>query len=54
MNCRREILNRNSSEGESNAINWSHIDGLFDIILTVEKQTLIETDEEVFSNSTKF
>ncbi|CAF0756663.1 unnamed protein product [Adineta ricciae] len=41
------MKHRNSSEEESNAINWSHIDGLFDIILTVEKQTLIETDEEI-------
>jgi len=39
--------NRNSSEDLSNAINWSHIDGLFDVILTIGKQTMIEIDEKV-------
>jgi hypothetical protein len=28
-------------------INWSHIDGLFDVILTIGKQTMIEIDEKV-------
>jgi hypothetical protein len=39
--------NRNSSEDLSNVINWSHIDGLFDVILTIGKQTMIEIDEKV-------
>lgn len=43
------VENRNSSDNLSNAINWSHIDGLFDIIRTIGKQTLIEIDENVNS-----
>lgn len=38
---------RNFPEESPNVINWSHIDGLFDVILTIGKQTLIETDEKV-------
>ncbi|UJR33978.1 hypothetical protein I4U23_021394 [Adineta vaga] len=38
---------RNLSDDTSNVINWSHIDGLFDVILTIGKQTLIETNEEI-------
>ena len=38
---------RNSAEELANVVNWSHIDGLFDLILTIGKQTLIETDEHV-------
>ncbi|CAF4410425.1 unnamed protein product, partial [Adineta steineri] len=38
---------RNSSEDLSNIVNWSHIDGLFDMILTIGKQTMIETDEQI-------
>ena len=41
--------NRDSSEILPNTINWSHIDGLFDVILTIGKQSLIETDENVRS-----
>ncbi|CAF5173956.1 unnamed protein product [Rotaria sp. Silwood1] len=38
---------QNSSENSTNVINWSHIDGLFDLILTIAKQTMIETDEKI-------
>ncbi|CAF3346867.1 unnamed protein product [Rotaria sp. Silwood1] len=38
---------QNSSEDSTNVINWSHIDGLFDLILTIAKQTMIETDEKI-------
>jgi hypothetical protein len=47
-------LNRNSSEDLSNVINWSHIDGLFDVILTIGKQTMIEIDEKVGFSNHKF
>ena len=41
------IASRQSSEESVNVVNWSHIDGLFDVVLTIGKQTLIETDEQV-------
>lgn len=46
---------RNSAEELASVVNWSHIDGLFDLILTIRKQTLIETDEHVrLSNGVRF
>ncbi|CAF2858976.1 unnamed protein product [Rotaria sp. Silwood2] len=41
------LKHQNSSEDSTNVINWSHIDGLFDLILTIAKQTMIETDEKI-------
>jgi len=38
---------RKTSELTPNVINWSHLDGLFDVILTIGKQTLIETNEKI-------
>ncbi|CAF1214756.1 unnamed protein product [Rotaria magnacalcarata] len=41
------LKHQKSSENSTNVINWSHIHGLFDLILTIAKQTLIETDEKI-------
>lgn len=39
--------NRKFPDDSKDMINWSHIDGLFDLITSAAKQTLIETDEKV-------